>query len=81
VIPTMIVFGLLLGRWWRIALIAAAVLWPALLVADGVIGLSASLLGAAVLAVANAAVGVAIHQACLRGVRRLRSTNHPARAS
>jgi hypothetical protein len=80
-IPTMIVFGLLLGRWWWAALIAAAVLWPALLVADGVIALSTAVVGAALFAVVNAAVGVAIHQAGLWGVRRLRSANRPAHAS
>lgn len=71
-IPTMILFGLITGRWWRLALIAAAILWPALLLVDGVMGLSAGLLAAALLGAANAAVGVAVHQALLWLVRRVR---------
>lgn len=69
-IPTMILFGLLLGRWWRLSLGAAAVAWPLLLLADGVVSVVPVLLGAAVLGVANAAVGVAAHQAVLQLVRR-----------
>jgi len=72
-IPTMIVFGLITGRWWRLALVAAAILWPALLLVDGVMGVSAGLLVAALLGAANAAIGVAVHQALLWLVRRLRS--------
>jgi hypothetical protein len=71
-IPTMILFGLITGRWWRLALIAAAIFWPVLLLVDGVMGLSAGLLAAALLGAVNAAVGVAVHQALLwlvRGVR------------
>ena len=71
-IPTMIVFGLITGRWWRLALVAAAILWPALLLVDGAMGVSASLLVAALLGAVNAAIGVAVHQALLWLVRRLR---------
>jgi hypothetical protein len=67
VIPTMIVFGVVLGRWWRFALVAAAVVWP-LLVA-GQVGLKVGLASAAALGVANAAVGVLAHQACLHAYR------------
>ncbi|MFI7482155.1 hypothetical protein ACH9EU_07030 [Kocuria sp. M1R5S2] len=76
-IPTMIVFGLVLGRWWKSALVASAVVWPALLVASGTMGLSANLLGGALLGVLNAAVGVTAHQGILRVVRRIRRDPHP----
>jgi hypothetical protein len=72
VIPTMIVFGLVLGRWWVLALALAAVVWPGLLVATGVMGFEPALLGGAVFGVANAAVGVLVHQALLWAVRRPR---------
>lgn len=67
-IPTMIVFGLALGRWWKTAIIAAAILWPALLLSGGVLEGSpgdqvGGLIGGSVLAVLNTAVGVAAHQA------------------
>lgn len=73
VIPTMILFGLVAGRWWRFALGAAAVVWPVVLVIDGVMGVSVGLLGAALLGAANAAVGVAFHQGLLLLVRRVRT--------
>jgi hypothetical protein len=72
VIPTMIVFGVVLGRWWRFALIAAVVGWPLLIVAAG-IELTTSLLAyAAAVGAANAAVGVLAHQTCLHAYRLFR---------
>jgi len=73
-IPTMIVFGLVLGRWWRSALVAAALAWPLLLITSGVLAVGEQLLGAAALGVANAALGVALHQVVLHLVRSARST-------
>jgi hypothetical protein len=74
-IPTVIVFGLVFGHWWKPTLVAAALLWPALLLATGVIGLDAQLLGAALFGLVNAGVGVAIHQGVARAVRRLQHHN------
>lgn len=78
-IPTMILLGLVFGRWWRPALATAAVGWPLLLVATNVSDVAESgiLAGAALLAVANAGVGVLAHQACLRMYRRLRHRSSP----
>lgn len=76
-IPTMIGFGLIFGRWWKTTLIAAAIVWPLLLIYYGALDnppgsrLQGLALGAA-LAVVNAAVGVAVHQAVLFLVRKLR---------
>jgi hypothetical protein len=72
VIPTLILFGLVFGRWWRLSLVAAAVGWPALLVTTDVMELNVELLGAAGLAVINAGVGVLLHQGALRALRLLR---------
>lgn len=69
-ISTMTLFGLVAGRWWRFALVAVAIAWPVLLLVDGAMGPSAVLLAAALLEAANAAVGVAVHQALLWLVRR-----------
>lgn len=69
-IPTMILFGLVLGRWWRATLLLAPMVWPAILVADGVMDADAALLPTAALGALNAAVGILIHQAVL-GVTRL----------
>jgi hypothetical protein len=69
----LIVFGLVLGRWWRFSLVAAALGWPAVLVASDVMGVGPGLLlGASGLALANTGVGVLIHQCALRTIRSVR---------
>jgi hypothetical protein len=80
VIPTMILFGLLFGRWWKSALVAAALLWPALLWVDGVITTPGEIAGAAVLALLNSAVGVGVHQLVL-GLIRLARHHWPRTAA
>ncbi len=75
-IPTMILFGFLLGRWWKSAIVAGAVLWPVGLVLAVNIG-GIGVLSAAALGAVNTAVGVAVHQAILglvRSIRRYRPT-------
>jgi hypothetical protein len=68
-IPVLLLFGLLAGRWWKTALIAAGVGWATVLLATGVIGLE-GVPGAMLLGLLNAAIGVAIHQGVLWLVRR-----------
>ncbi len=75
-IPTMILVGLLLGRWWKSALVAGALSWPALLWIDGVITTPERVAGAAVLALLNTAVGVGVHQLVL-GLTRLARHRRP----
>jgi hypothetical protein len=82
VIPTMIVFGLVFGRWWKLALIVGTVFWPLLLMWDGVyvqssdpdvtmtggwLGLT---MGAAFLGFLNTGIGVSLHQGVLALLRR-----------
>lgn len=78
-IPTMIVFGLVFGRWWRFSLIAATVGWPVLLLATGVMSPEPGLLTAAGLSVINTAAGVLVHQSILGSVRVLRHRRGAAR--
>jgi hypothetical protein len=76
----MILFGLVFGRWWRASLLAAAVGWPAALVAVSVMDLDVRLLAAAAgLAVANTAVGVLVHQGVLFAVRLCRRRREAGR--
>jgi hypothetical protein len=78
----MIVLGLVFGHWWRSTLVAAALVWPAMLLNAGVIGWDSQVIGAALFGVANAGVGVAVHQGVAWAVRRLRSRlAHVATAS
>lgn len=72
-IPSLILFGLVFGRWWRTTLVVAAVGWPTWILADGSQAFSWELvLGAAGFAIANAAVGIVVHQGILRGVGAVR---------
>ena len=71
-IPTMILFGLVFGRWWRVTLMAAALGWPLLRVATDVAGIDSTLIGAAALAVVNAGVGVLVHRGIFLAYRRFR---------
>lgn len=72
-IPTLILFGLAFGRWWRTTLAVAAIGWPTWILADGSQAFSWQLvLGAAGFAIANTAVGIVGHQGILKGVRAVR---------
>ncbi|MFI7249326.1 hypothetical protein [Micromonospora chalcea] len=73
-VPVLILAGVLLGRWWRSSLVGAALGWPVLLVATGVMDVGAGLLGAAVLAVANTGAGVLLHQGARLAIRSLRTS-------
>ncbi len=72
-IPTMMVVGVVLGRWWKIALAVAALGWPMLLVATGLMDVEPGLLAASALAVVNAGVGVLAHQGALHLYRSSRA--------
>jgi hypothetical protein len=67
VIPTLLLSGALIGRWWLVAV--AAVVWPALLIVTGVDSGAGFAVGARALGAANMAVGVAAHKPIVRLVR------------
>ena len=71
-IPTLILFGAVFGRWWRVTLLVSALGWPVLLVVTGAMSIGPALVGATGLAVLNTGAGVLIHQGILRGGRKLR---------
>lgn len=71
-IPTLILVGLIFGRWWRFCLITAAIGWPVVLVVGDVTDFEWGLVGAAGVAVVNTLVGVLAHQGALRVVRQAR---------
>ncbi|MDP8928349.1 MAG: hypothetical protein M3O70_07175 [Actinomycetota bacterium] len=80
-VPTMILFGLVFGRWWRAALVAAAVVWPALLVLSDAMTMERGLLIGSLIGLINAPVGVAVHQGVAALVRRMREPSQPERRS
>lgn len=66
-IPVVIVIGLVLGRWWRTALVGGVGYWAVVLTTmEARWGL---VLAGSALALINAAFGVLVHQALLRVVR------------
>ncbi|MGI5216019.1 hypothetical protein [Plantactinospora sp. CA-290183] len=71
-IPTLILLGAVLGHWWRVVLVAAALGWPALLLGTGASGLEWGLVVGSGLAVANAGLGVLVHRTVAPLARRLR---------
>lgn len=70
-IPTMVLLGLVTGYWWKFALPTAAVIWPILLLVSDTITAS-QIPASALLGLVNAAVGVALAQAVLFTVRKVR---------
>jgi hypothetical protein len=68
-IPIMIVFGLLAGRWWKTALVVGALGWAAALWATRVIDAS-QIPAAALYGLVNTGVGVGIHRGLARLLRR-----------
>lgn len=71
-VPTLLLAGLVVGRWWFVAV--AAVCWPVLLVVTDAwsVSLTSVFLGGATVGAANAAAGVAVHRAAALLVRALR---------
>jgi hypothetical protein len=76
-IPTIVLLGLVLGRWWWLPLVIAAVGWPLVLVTTETTSSVPAMLSASALAVANAGVGVLVHQAVLGAVRVVRRRRYP----
>ena len=68
-IPTMILFGLMFGRWWKTALVLSALIWPTYVMLDGVQTGFGAPLGAGALGAANGLVGILLHQILLRAAR------------
>lgn len=71
-IPTMILFGLVAGRWWKTSLVAGTIGWPLLLFAQDILHAPREVLGAAALGLVNTLAGVAVHQLALRLIRATR---------
>lgn len=71
-IPVLLFLGVALGHWWRTALVASAIGWPAVLVATDVMDVEPVLLAASALAVLNVGVGLLLHHAVAWAWRAIR---------
>ena len=71
-IPTLLLAGLVVGRWWLVAV--AAVSWPVLLLVTDAwsVSLPSVVLGGVTVAALNTGAGVAVHRAAVMLVRALR---------
>ena len=76
-IPTLILVGLVFGRWWRIVIPLAAIGWAVLLIVTGVDSGFVFALGAAAIAMPNVALGVLVHRALWQLVRRVATATQP----
>ncbi len=65
-IPTVLVLGLLIGRWWYVP--PAAVAWAAVLYIEGTISGPGGILGATGMALVNAFAAVAVRQLLSRWI-------------
>jgi len=61
VIPTLLIAGLVLGRWWKSTIVLATMTWCLILLAAGTIDVR-QLGGTALLACLNVSAGVLVHQ-------------------
>jgi len=63
VIPTLLLLGLVVGRWWKLVIPLGAVGWAVLLIVTGVDSGATFAVGAAAVAAVNLAVGALVFQA------------------
>ena len=78
-IPSMIVFGILFGRWWIAAIVGGGLLWGLLIGAMTVYANEETfswgvVLGAVLLGAVNSAFGAGIHQMVLWISRKIRTS-------
>ena len=79
VIPTLLLIGLVLGRWWRVVVPVAAFGWTALLIASDIGSGLRFAVDATAFAAANLVVGVLVHQGISHSIRALRHRPDVAR--
>lgn len=80
-IPTLLLVGFVLGRWWRVVIPAAAIGWAVLLIVTGVNSGLSFAVAAAFLGAINVGVGAVVFQAARLTFRiLLRSHRQDARS-
>jgi hypothetical protein len=68
VIPTLLLVGLVLGKWWRVVIPVGTVAWVVVLVATDTGSGTAFAAGAALFGAINLTVGVLVNQAVRRSL-------------
>jgi hypothetical protein len=80
-IPTMLLVGLVFGRWWRVTIPVGTLAWVVLLIATGTGSGLPFVLGAAAFGAANVIVGVLAYQAIAWLAHAIVHTLRPASRS
>jgi hypothetical protein len=75
-IPTLILIGLVVGRWWLVAI--AAIAWPIALAGSKLGSGFGFMVGTAAVAVVNTSAGVAVHKGAVKVFRILYARYVPA---
>lgn len=77
-IPTLLLAGLVFGKWWRITIPVATIGWAVLLLADGTVSDLTNFAGAAWFGFINVTVGVLVFQGVRFAFRSLQQHRHAA---
>jgi hypothetical protein len=78
VVPTMLLVGLVFGRWWRVTIPVGTLAWVVLLIAISTGSGLPFVLGAAALGAANVFVGALVYQAIALLAHAIVQTLRPA---
>lgn len=73
VIPTLLLVGIVFGKWWRVSIPVATVGWALLLLATGVVSDLAHFAGAAWFGFINVTIGVLVFQVVRLAFRQVSS--------
>lgn len=71
-IPTMLLVGLVFGRWWWATIPLGTIAWVVATIVTGAVSTLSGAMGAAAFGAANVVVGVLLYQVSAFFVRRLR---------
>ena len=77
-VPTMLLVGLVFGRWWRVTIPVGTLAWVVLLIAISTGSGLPFVLGAAALGAANVFVGALVYQAIALLAHAIVQTLRPA---
>lgn len=80
-IPTLLLAGLVSGKWWRISIPAATIGWALLLLVDGTVSDLTDFAGAAWFGFINVTVGVLVFQGVRFAFRSLSKQHRHAASS
>jgi hypothetical protein len=70
-IPTLLLAGILFGKWWRVSIPVGSIGWAILLASTGVVSGPGGVASAALFAFVNVTVGVLVFQGARSAIRAI----------